>query len=229
MIMIENDHDHIQLSPLGRPGLRERNKRDKRERITRAAAELFRRHGFEATTAREICRRAGIGTGTLFNYVRDKRELLFLIFREEAQRLLEGSPPRLAPGQAVPEALLALLTPFIDLYARDPGLSALYVRELFFRRPEETRGMAELDRQLRDRVSGVFREARARGDLRADLDLPLATAAALAHYGFWIQGWLGMGLVPREAVEPGLRSAFTLMLEGMLPSRVAKIDEEGAT
>ena len=52
-------------------GLRERNKREKLVRIRAAARALFAKRGFEATTAREICERAGIGTGTLFLYVKD--------------------------------------------------------------------------------------------------------------------------------------------------------------
>src|SRR5262245_47787906 len=76
----------------GPRGLRERNKRDKQQRIVNAARELFREKGFEATTAREVCKRAQIGTGTLFLYVKDKHELLLWAFREDAERLLEGGP-----------------------------------------------------------------------------------------------------------------------------------------
>lgn len=63
-------------------GLRETNKQDKRERLSRAAHELFSEQGFDSTTMRQIAERAGIGVGTIFLYARDKQGLLFLLFSE---------------------------------------------------------------------------------------------------------------------------------------------------
>ena len=68
-------------------GLRERNKRDKWTRIQRAARAIFSRDGFDAATLRAIAARAGVATGTLFLYARDKRALLFLVFQDESRRI----------------------------------------------------------------------------------------------------------------------------------------------
>lgn len=195
--------------------LRERNKRDKRARIVAAAAELFATDGFEATTGREISRRAGIGTGTLFTYVRDKRELLFLVFRADAVRLLDEAEAACARKRGVVSALIALFAPFIRFYATRPELSRLFVRELFFRPAEETRGMAELDERLRAAIVGVLERGRESGALRPDLSLGAATAAVMAHYGFWIQRWLGSGDIGHDEVEPRLRAALELQLRGL--------------
>lgn len=47
-----------------------------RQRIVEAARALFRQHGFEAATTRQIARAAGIATGTLFNYFPNKEDIL---------------------------------------------------------------------------------------------------------------------------------------------------------
>lgn len=47
-----------------------------RDRIVEAALALFRQHGLEATTTREIARQARIATGTLFNYFTSKEAIL---------------------------------------------------------------------------------------------------------------------------------------------------------
>jgi AcrR family transcriptional regulator len=47
-----------------------------RQRIVQAAVELFKNGGFDATTTRDIARRAGIATGTLFNYFQTKENVL---------------------------------------------------------------------------------------------------------------------------------------------------------
>ena len=71
------------------PGLRERNKRQKHQRIRAAAGDLFTRRGYEATTMRQIAQRAHVGLGTLFNYADDKRDLVFLIFNDELAALTD--------------------------------------------------------------------------------------------------------------------------------------------
>lgn len=68
-------------------GLREANKQDKRDRLGRAARELFSEQGFESTTMRQIAERAGIGVGTIFLYARDKQGLLFLLFSDGVQEV----------------------------------------------------------------------------------------------------------------------------------------------
>lgn len=45
---------------------RDRNMRDKRDRIFRAAAELFAERGFAAVTTQEVSDRADVAAGTLF-------------------------------------------------------------------------------------------------------------------------------------------------------------------
>lgn len=204
-----------EISSTPAPGLRERNKRAKRERIVAAAAELFEKQGFEATTAREISRLADIGTGTLFNYVGDKRELLFLVFESGAARLLDSIEASVARKQDVVEGLMAIFGPFIGFYAERPDLSRHFARELFFRRVEEMHGMAALNARLFDLVEGVLQRGVESGRLRTDLPMRDALSLVMAQYGFWIQSWLGMEMSSRAEVEPGLRRALRLGVEGM--------------
>ncbi|WP_328320473.1 TetR/AcrR family transcriptional regulator [Kribbella sp. NBC_00382] len=50
---------------------------DARERLERAALDLFAQQGFAATTVPEITARAGLTTRTFFRHFADKREVLF--------------------------------------------------------------------------------------------------------------------------------------------------------
>jgi AcrR family transcriptional regulator len=196
------------------PGLRERKKRDKRERIVRAARELFREQGFDATTGRQICERAGIGTGTLFLYVRDKRELLFLIFRPLAERTFARLPDGLAPDEGAVDGWMRLFGAFYRLYGRDPRLARLFLQELFFR-DDPGEGMVALNDELRRRVARIARDARARGELRGELDAASIGSSVAAHYVFWLQLWLGTGEMSRTAAEHGLRRALELQVAGL--------------
>jgi len=53
--------------------------RDRREQLIRAALEVFKEKGFHATTVRDIGRAAGLTQGTIYNYVRSKEDILFLV------------------------------------------------------------------------------------------------------------------------------------------------------
>jgi TetR/AcrR family transcriptional regulator, cholesterol catabolism regulator len=198
-------------------GLRERNKREKLLRIRNAARALFARQGFEATTARQICARAGIGGGTLFLYVRDKRELLFLTFEEDARALFAAARAEAAGQRDLVGQLMAYFGRFLDYYARDPGHAKSLVQELFFREHDPAR-MGRLTLEYAAHVAELVTRAQERGVLRADLAPMLVANVLFAHYAYWIQGWLGAGLVSREGAELGLRSALLLALDGLRPS-----------
>jgi AcrR family transcriptional regulator len=47
-----------------------------RQRILKAAQDLFHKSGFEAATTREIAQSAGIAAGTLFNYFPSKEAII---------------------------------------------------------------------------------------------------------------------------------------------------------
>jgi AcrR family transcriptional regulator len=195
-------------------GLRERNKREKLERIKTAARALFRSQGFEDTTARQICERAGIGTGTLFLYVRDKRELLFLTFEADARRLFAEGVAAAAQAEGLVAQLMCLFGRFTAYYARDRALSKAIVQELFFR-AHDPGGLGQLTREYAEHVADLVAAAQARGELRADLTPARAAMSLFAHYAYWTLGWLGTEMLTRESVEPGLQRALELQIEGL--------------
>lgn len=215
-----------QLPP--RPdGLREQKKRDKRERIVASARSLFEAKGFEATTAREICQAAGIGTGTLFLYVRDKRQLLFLVFRDDAHGLFADGVRAARNAGDLVDALSRLFGVFIAYYARRPALSRVIVQELFFR-PHEPEHMGALTLEYAGHVASLVQTAQQRGEIRRDLPTEAMSAACFAHYAFWIQGWLGSGMVTRDQAETKLRRALALQVDGMR-ARPDDPSHDGAT
>jgi AcrR family transcriptional regulator len=195
-------------------GRREHNKREKLARIKAAARSLFARQGFEATTAREICERAEIGTGTLFLYVRDKRELLFLTFEEDARRIFAEGRAAGARETDLCAQLMAVFGRFIAYYARDPAHAKALLQELFFREHDPDR-MGRLTLEFGAHVADLVAAAQARGELRADVSPFLVSSALFAHYTYWILGWLGAAIVSRAGAEDGLRRTLELQLDGL--------------
>ena len=69
-------------------GRRAQNKEAIRKRIVSAALDLFQKKGFEATTTREIARKAKIAEGTVFNYFRTKEDIALYFFEQEVDHAI---------------------------------------------------------------------------------------------------------------------------------------------
>lgn len=120
--------------PIGR---RERNKRDKLERIIAAARELFDANGVDAVTTQQIADRADIGTGTLFLYAKSKSELLLMVQNSGYVAALEEGQAAAERTSGVVEAVLAILRPVVECNRSHVENGRTYLRELVFGDPEE--------------------------------------------------------------------------------------------
>jgi AcrR family transcriptional regulator len=195
------------------PGRIERSKRDKLDRIKRAARKLFRRKGFEATTTREIAAAADIGAGTLFLYVGTKEDLLVLLFREDMDRVVDGAFATM-PSRPLLEQLLYLFGAMIALHERDRGLARMFVKELGF--VEDRRhGIAEMMTTIFSGIANLVEQAKSRGELRADVPaIPLAHSLFALYY-FPLQRWLGGDPITSAQRDERLRIALKLQLDGL--------------
>ncbi|MDN3263466.1 TetR/AcrR family transcriptional regulator [Streptomyces sp. CSDS2] len=87
--------------------LRERKKRETRQRISDIATDLIGKRGFDAVTVAEIARAAGVSAMTVFNYF-PRKEDLFLDRIPEAAGLFASAVRDRAPGEPPLAALRRL-------------------------------------------------------------------------------------------------------------------------
>lgn len=119
----------VAAPPLGR---RERNKQEKLERITAAAAALFAEHGVDEVTTQQIAEAADIGTGTLFLYAKTKGELLLLVQNALYSSALERGRAAAAEASTALDAIVALLTPIVACNRVQIDNGRTYLREMVF-------------------------------------------------------------------------------------------------
>ncbi|MEU7893889.1 TetR/AcrR family transcriptional regulator [Nonomuraea sp. NPDC049152] len=81
-------------------GLRERKKRETRQRIADMAMGLFMMRGFEQVTVAEVARAADVSVNTVFNYFGTKEDL-FLDRREEVEELQSNVVRERRRGESV--------------------------------------------------------------------------------------------------------------------------------
>jgi AcrR family transcriptional regulator len=115
--------------PLGR---RERNKQEKLERITRAASDLFSRHGVDEVTTQQIAEAADVGAGTLFLYARTKGELLLLAQNAAYARSLDEGIRASSSATTALDAVVAVLEPIVHCNRAQVENGRTYLREMAF-------------------------------------------------------------------------------------------------
>src|SRR5262249_19169562 len=96
-------------------GLRAKHKADRHRRIIEAAAELFREAGYEGAKIGAIAAEAEVSVGTIYNYYRNKGDILVAIVSMEVNEVLNaGRAVVAAPPENVGDALDTLIGIYIE-------------------------------------------------------------------------------------------------------------------
>jgi TetR/AcrR family transcriptional regulator, cholesterol catabolism regulator len=115
--------------------------RERRAQIVSAAVRLFSEKGFHKTTTREIAKASGLSNGALYEYVKSKEDILFLVcqhIHNEIRRQLQSRHPVDAPGAAklrrAIESLFRVLREMqadvLLIYQEAKSLPRAYLREV---------------------------------------------------------------------------------------------------
>lgn len=80
----------------------------RRRELVTAAARLFRRYGYERTTAREIARAFGVQSGSIFYHFENKEALLVAVMLEGMRQFADAARGPLADAHSPLERLRAL-------------------------------------------------------------------------------------------------------------------------
>jgi AcrR family transcriptional regulator len=210
--MMEAPAPQSDVAPLG---LRERNKVARRRRIEDAARSVFREKGFEAATTREIAARAGVGTGTLFVYARDKRQLLRMIYRDRLADLTATSVATVPQRASLLVQLLHIFRPRYVFWAEDPRLSRQAVRETFgarFAGDADAEPPSAQELLLHAEVVTLIARRQARGRVRAGVDPDLAARLIMDIYYYENRNWIAQREPDVDAGIADLRRLLELAL-----------------
>ncbi|MBO2456021.1 TetR/AcrR family transcriptional regulator [Actinomadura violacea] len=181
-----------------------------RERLVRAAIDLFAEQGYDATTVTGIAERAGLTKTTFFRHFPDKREVLFAGQELHSRTLGEAvaaAPASATPLQAVAAALDALAATFTD-DRRDFAARLLTV----IAANDELRERAAFKHdQLAAAIAGALRERGTPGPA-AGIAAELGVRAFDAAYARWSDTSVARTLadLAREALDE-LRSALAAL------------------
>lgn len=155
-------------------GLRARQKADRERRIIEAAAELFRDAGYEGARIDAIARRAEVSVGTIYNYYRNKGDILVAIVSMEVNEvLLAGRGVVARPPHHVGDALDTLIGIYIEhslhYLSKEMWRQAMAISTSQPGSPFG-RTYSALDRALADQICALVARLQELRLVRADID-----------------------------------------------------------
>lgn len=162
-------------------------KTDARERLERAALELFIEQGFAETTVPQITARAGLTTRTFFRHFADKREVLFAGEEELpalVERLMAEAPASLGPMAVIASGLKPLAATVFT-----GRLEYLRTRRAVINADE---GLRERELRKLDTLSEAISQG-FRGRGADELTSTLAAELAVTVFSVAITRWLDQG------------------------------------
>ena len=179
-----------------------------RQRILRAASEVFTTRGLQATLD-DVARQAGVGVGTVYRRFPDKESLVDALFEEKFDTLTAlGERALEAPDSWT--GLVTLMEQAVAVLSGDRGLREILMYATYGR-DRVSRARA----RMQPVVTRVVERAQRDGKLRADIrptDVP------------FINFMLSLAAEYAAGVRPEIwRRYLALILDGMRPCRAETI------
>lgn len=161
---------------------------DRTEIIIDAAAEIFRRKGYDAASLQEIADEVGILKGSIYHYIDTKEDLLFAIIQRNHERIITGNQGWRAVHDDPVEALSSFISGHIRESLAHPTDSIVFVRDFRALSPDRA---AEIVKQQHDydKDFRVLVERACEEGLLRDGVTPEFAARAVFGMANWVHYW----------------------------------------
>lgn len=159
-----------------------------KERIQKAAADLFMERGFGGTTVREIGERAGVGQSSLYHHARSKGQLLAELHAKHVQDISGRLEAIIGSGDAPRVQLRGVVKALLAMVHTHKAVVTVYLRESYALSEEARDGVA-LERKNNDMIiEKIIQRGIDNGEFRDDLDVTLTRRAILGMCN-WAYQW----------------------------------------
>lgn len=220
--MSSTSHSEAESAALPVASRRERRGAETRERLFRAALQLFAQKGFAETTVEDITEAADVGKGTFFNYFPSKDHVLLAFSDMQLEKLEESVAHFRNTNQPLREFLQGLTLRMTEEPLRNPGMiRALLLGYLSSDAVREV--MTEKQSRALALHTQMVEVAQSRGELRTDI--PAVEIAQVFRQTIF--GTLLMWSVTGDAtLRERIRSALHMVWSGIAPTNSESIARE---
>ena len=188
----------------------------RRAQIVSAAIELFGRFGYHRTTIRDIASLADVSIGLIYQYVRDKEDVLLLALDEVLNGYLRAIPAALRDVEDPMLRFRAAATAYCQVVDRNIDATVLAYRETKALRPEHRELIKSKELETNDLIAACIRDCVAAGLFR-QINVELFTYQIVMFAHTWaLKRWRFADLM---SLEQYLDDGLDLLLDSVLTPR----------
>jgi TetR/AcrR family fatty acid metabolism transcriptional regulator len=186
----------------------------KRERILRAAIDVFAQNGYFNAKVSDIAKAAGVADGTIYLYFDGKEDLLVNIFREHTRNYLQSLERELAHVRRAEDRIRIAIRHHLETLGRDRALAIVAQVEL----RHSLKFMSLLSQQEVSDYLGLLRKmvehGQAEGSFRRNLNPQLVAKAIFGVLDEMVTSWM---LSEKETnLADSAEQVADLLLTGLL-------------
>jgi AcrR family transcriptional regulator len=192
---------------------RQRRSAELRERLFRAALELFARKGFAETTVEDITESADVGKGTFFNYFPSKDHILLAFGEMQLGKLEAAVEMARQTNEPMPAFLRGLGARMTQEPTRNPEIIRA-ILQAYLSTSSVRAAMMDMQRRVLGLHTQMIQIGQERGEIRSDL--PASEIAQVFRQTIF--GTLLMWSLYGDAtLHSRIETAFNVLWTGLAP------------
>jgi TetR/AcrR family fatty acid metabolism transcriptional regulator len=156
------------VKPVGKEKLPLDKKAEKRAKILNSAISLFAEKGFSDTSMLEIAKNANVAEGTVYEYFRNKEELMISIPCEKLTRLYDT-----VSGKSLERRLKNIISSVFEFYYKEKDYSTILVLMLRTNKKFYQSASNEIIEKLFKVIKEVIERGQAENIFKRDIDLDI--------------------------------------------------------
>jgi len=200
--------------PLPHPSNRRaRRSIELRERLFRAALDLFAKQGFAETTVEDITNAADVGKGTFFNYFPSKDHILLAFAEMQLAKLRLAVEEARRTSQPMPQFMRSLAALMTQEPVRNPDIIRVLLLA-FLSNSQVREAMLDLQARVLAFHTEMIQLGQGRGEIRDDLP---AAEIALVFRQTIFGTLLIWSLYGDASLQSRMDSAFEIIWSGLSP------------
>lgn len=138
---------------------------DKKEIIRQSAIVIFAKQGYFNTTTDQIADHAGIAVGTIYNYFKNKQDILEYIFTQEYEKRSKLFQEIMTKDQHTADKLMAIVKKHFDEVVDNPSLIKIMLYER-----QNAKNYSYKDSRLKEIFTHILEEGLRKGEIKKEIE-----------------------------------------------------------
>ena len=189
---------------------------ERREQIVKAATKLFSEQGYYLTTIQDIAREAGISVGLIYQYFKDKDDVLFLTLKLVLETYEKVIPAALDQAEHPLERLCLAIGAYCRVVDRLRDATVLTYRSTKSLRADRRTFIKEGETRTNRLLEGCLRACIVAGHIRPINDSLLVYQYVLYSHAWALKQWALRG---RYSLEDYIEEGIKLLVEPYLTEK----------